>query len=91
MGRSFGLVPANRGIVTSGPYRIVRHPIYLGYFLTHLAFLLSMWSAYNFCIYAFLYTLQFLRIREEEKFLRNDESYQDYVLSVRYRFIPLIV
>ena len=31
LGRSFGLMPANRGVVSSGLYRIVRHPIYLGY------------------------------------------------------------
>ena len=31
LGRSFGLVPANRGIVARGPYLLVRHPIYAGY------------------------------------------------------------
>ena len=30
LGRSFGLIPANRGIVSTGLYRLVRHPIYLG-------------------------------------------------------------
>ena len=39
LGRSFGLLPANRGVVFSGLYRVVRHPIYLGYVLTHGAFL----------------------------------------------------
>src|SRR5512141_432349 len=33
LGRSFGLMPANRGVVSSGVYRFVRHPIYLGYLL----------------------------------------------------------
>src|SRR5262249_35493648 len=37
--RSFGLVPANRGIKTKGPYRFVRHPMYAGYTLTHIGFL----------------------------------------------------
>lgn len=90
LGRSFGLAPANRGIVTSGPYRLVRHPIYLGYFLNHIGFLLAMWSLHNLAIYALLYTLQFLRIRAEEKILCQDESYQDYRKSVRYRFIPFV-
>ena len=91
LGRSFGLVPANRGIVTSGPYRLVRHPIYLGYFLNHVGFVLSMWSLHNFCVYAVLNTLQVLRIREEEKLLRQDEYYHVYAGAVRYRFIPLVV
>ena len=35
--RSFGLAPANRGIRAGGPYRLVRHPMYLGYFLSQVA------------------------------------------------------
>src|SRR5437899_9023283 len=31
LGRSFGIAPANRGVVARGPYNIVRHPIYTGY------------------------------------------------------------
>ena len=38
LGRSFGIVPANRGIVDKGPYLLVRHPIYAGYLVSHLAF-----------------------------------------------------
>ena len=30
-------MPANRGIVCTGIYRVVRHPIYLGYSITHVA------------------------------------------------------
>src|SRR4029077_13727866 len=40
-GRSFGLVPANRGVVVRGPYTFVRHPIYTGYLITHVAFLMA--------------------------------------------------
>jgi uncharacterized membrane protein (UPF0127 family) len=36
LGRSFGIVPANRGVVVGGPYIFVRHPIYTGYLITHL-------------------------------------------------------
>ena len=39
LGRSFGIAPANRGIVATGPYSLVRHPIYAGYLVTHVAFL----------------------------------------------------
>ena len=37
LGRSFGIAPANRGIVMRGPYTIMRHPIYTGYLTTHVA------------------------------------------------------
>src|SRR5258708_37047157 len=40
IGRSFGLSPANRGVVSTGMYRLVRHPIYFGYLVTHLGFVL---------------------------------------------------
>ena len=39
LGRSFGLMPANRGVVSTGLYRLVRHPIYMGYLITHVGFL----------------------------------------------------
>src|SRR6476619_1725734 len=39
--RSFGILPANRGVRRGGPYRLVRHPMYAGYALTHAGFLLS--------------------------------------------------
>jgi hypothetical protein len=47
LGRSFGLMPANRGIVCSGLYRSVRHPIYLGYLLTHVAFVAANPTVWN--------------------------------------------
>ncbi|TXH03624.1 MAG: isoprenylcysteine carboxylmethyltransferase family protein [Nevskiaceae bacterium] len=88
LGRSFGLLPANRGIVSRGPYRWVRHPIYLGYFINHLGFLLSTWSPYNAAIYLALYGFQVFRILEEEKLLRASPDYATYMKRVRYRVLP---
>ena len=45
--RSFGVVAANRGVKVTGPYRLVRHPMYAGYLMTQLAFLLINPSAWN--------------------------------------------
>jgi protein-S-isoprenylcysteine O-methyltransferase Ste14 len=90
LGRSFGIVAADRGIVVGGPYRIVRHPIYLGYFVTHVGFLLANWSPRNLALYIVTYFFQISRILAEERILREDESYRSYCQRVRYRLIPFI-
>ena len=90
LGRRFGLLPANRGIVTSGPYRLVRHPIYAGYFLNHLGFVVGSFSIRNAVLYALLYAVQIGRILEEERLLRRDARYAEYAGRVRYRLIPFV-
>jgi protein-S-isoprenylcysteine O-methyltransferase Ste14 len=88
LGRSFGIVAADRGIVVGGPYRIVRHPIYLGYFVTHIGFLLANWSPRNLTLYIVVFFFQISRILAEERILREDESYRAYCQHVRFRLIP---
>ena len=88
LGRRFGVVAANRGICASGPYRFVRHPIYLGYLLTHIGFLCISPSSWNVMIYAFSYSLMIPRIFAEERLLGTDPEYAAYCLQVRSRLIP---
>ncbi len=88
LGRSFGIVAADRGIVVAGPYRFVRHPIYLGYLVTHVGFLLSNWSARNIAVYLIVYFFQVARILSEERLLNGDPSYRAYCGRVRYRLVP---
>jgi protein-S-isoprenylcysteine O-methyltransferase Ste14 len=90
LGRSFGLLPANRGIVTSGPYALVRHPMYLGYFLNHVGFLLSAFSLRNLVVYVILYLLQVIRIHAEERKLLEDAEYKAYAQRVRWRALPFV-
>jgi protein-S-isoprenylcysteine O-methyltransferase Ste14 len=85
--RSFGLLPANRGIVTTGAYRFVRHPIYLGYLIADIGFLLCNFSWYNTLVFAGQFALQGYRIIREEKMLSTDERYVDYTRKVHYRVI----
>lgn len=87
LGRSFGWLPANRGIVDTGVYRLVRHPIYFGYLVTHAGFLLANFNMQNTAVFASVYVAQLYRIFQEEKFLMQDESYRSYASRVRYRLI----
>ena len=90
LGRSFGLVAANRGIKVTGPYRIVRHPMYAGYTIIHLGFLLSFPSLWNAVLYSTQLAIQMARLLREELLLNQDQSYRDYAARVRYRLIPMI-
>jgi protein-S-isoprenylcysteine O-methyltransferase Ste14 len=89
--RSYGLVPANRGIKTKGPYRLVRHPMYAGYTVTHIGFLLGFPSLQNFLLYLFTFLIEVARLLREETVLNKDPIYRDYAARVRYRLFPGIL
>jgi isoprenylcysteine carboxyl methyltransferase len=91
LGRSFGLLPACRSIVDTGPYKLVRHPIYFGYFIGHMAFLLNNFSWWNVEVLTLLYLFQFLRMHYEEQVLSKNEQYREYKKRVKYRFIPFLL
>lgn len=88
--RSFGVIAANRGVKVSGPYRIMRHPMYAGYAITHLGFLLSGPNYWNFAVYALALTLNISRILAEERVLLADPAYQEFSRKVRYRLVPYL-
>jgi protein-S-isoprenylcysteine O-methyltransferase Ste14 len=90
LGRSFGLVAANRGIKTRGPYGFIRHPAYAGYLVTYLAYVAENLSIRNVVLLALGTAFQLVRIREEERLLTRDDGYAQYRRSVRYRLIPLV-
>jgi protein-S-isoprenylcysteine O-methyltransferase Ste14 len=86
--RSFGIAAANRGVVLAGPYRLVRHPIYLGYLLVHLGFLLNNPLLWNAAVYACATAFQIFRILAEERVLGDDPAYAEVQRRVRWRLIP---
>ena len=88
LGRSFGLTPANRGIVSTGLYRMVRHPIYLGYLITHVGFVMANPAPWNRAVLAVADIALLLRAKCEERTLEADATYRDYMQRVRWRIIP---
>jgi protein-S-isoprenylcysteine O-methyltransferase Ste14 len=90
LGRSFGLVAANRGVKTSGLYRLVRHPVYAGYFVSDCGYVLENPSVRNVALLVAMTVGQIVRIGEEERLLTGDRTYRDYCSRVRYRLIPYL-
>jgi protein-S-isoprenylcysteine O-methyltransferase Ste14 len=88
LGRSFGCVAANRGLKLNGPYRYVRHPMYAGYLLTHIAFVAVYPTALNVGLFLACYATQIPRLILEERILAQDPRYQNYMNLVPYRLIP---
>jgi protein-S-isoprenylcysteine O-methyltransferase Ste14 len=88
LGRSFGLLPANRGIVSTGPFRIVRHPIYVGWFILSIGYLMAYPILVNGLM--IIVTLPFMmwRITLEEELLTQDPAYRQYCRKTSYRLIP---
>ena len=86
--RSFGIVAAVREIKVAGPYRFVRHPMYAGYTIAHIGFLLAFPSVVNLIVYSAALLVQCARLLREEQLLNTSEAYRKYTQRVRYRLLP---
>jgi protein-S-isoprenylcysteine O-methyltransferase Ste14 len=90
LGRSLGLVPAHRGLVTSGAYRFLRHPLYVSYLLAGLGYLVQSPRLWNVAVLIVVWTCQVARIVSEEKLLGTDAAYRAYAAQTRWRLIPRV-
>lgn len=88
LGRSFGIVAANRGLKVNGPYRIVRHPIYFAHAVTMTGFVVANPHAYNVALFAVIMAFQVYRMNAEERVLTETGDYAQYARQVRWRLVP---
>lgn len=77
--RSFSITVEARALVTSGPYRFVRHPVYLGEMLTAAAVVCLRFSWIDVMIFALFAAVQLYRAKmEEQKLWRVFPAYADF-------------
>ena len=78
-------------VISTGPYAVIRHPMYSGAFIMLLGIPLALGSWWAFIFVFLLFAAIVWRLLEEEKFLaKNLPGYKSYRQRVRYRLIPLI-
>jgi len=82
-------VEAGQKVITTGPYAIVRHPMYVGAFLTYAITPLALGSYWAFIPGVMILPVLIFRILDEEKLLLRDlPGYQEYTQKVKYRLLP---
>jgi protein-S-isoprenylcysteine O-methyltransferase Ste14 len=90
LGRCFGVLPEARGLVTRGPYAVVRHPVYLGGLAACGGLVLAAPTGWNFAVAAVFGAAQVLRMRLEEDELEDQfPEYARYAAATP-RLIPRV-
>ena len=82
-------VEKGQKVIQSGPYRLVRHPMYMGAILMYVASPLALGSYWAVIPAIFIIPIFIARILNEESVLTKElEGYSEYKLKTRYRLIP---
>jgi protein-S-isoprenylcysteine O-methyltransferase Ste14 len=78
-------------VIATGPYALVRHPMYSGVLLVCLATPLALGSWWGLVFFPLILVLLIWRLKEEETYLFiHLPGYQDYAASVTRRLLPSI-
>ncbi len=78
-------------VITSGPYRVVRHPMYLAAMIMFLFTPLALGSYWAVPAFALVIPFYVLRLLNEEKVLRQDlPGYSEYCLQTRFHLVPYV-
>jgi len=84
-------VEPGQEVISSGPYRIVRHPMYLGACAMWLFTPLALGSYLTLPAFVLLIPLIVLRLLNEEKVLRQElPGYAEYCVHTRFRLVPFL-
>ena len=84
-------VAENQTVISTGPYAIVRHPMYASASLYLLGTPLALGSYYGLLVVAAVVPFLILRLYDEERFLaRNLPGYSEYQQRVRHRLLPFL-
>ena len=82
-------VEQEQTVISSGPYAMIRHPMYLGSLLLYILSPLALGSYWAMIPAILIIPVIIARIRNEESVLARDLSgYQEYMQKTRYRLIP---
>ncbi|MHA1214414.1 MAG: methyltransferase family protein [Candidatus Hodarchaeales archaeon] len=84
-------VKENQKVISTGPFKFVRHPLYLGNSILVVGLALTLSSFLALFPASFFITIQIIRIvKEEETLTESLKGYSEYKKRVKYRLIPFI-
>lgn len=84
-------VAKDQKVISTGPYAVVRHPMYSGALVMLLGTPIALGSWWGLLMFIAITLIIIWRLNDEEKFLlKNLQGYSDYKKKVRYRLMPFV-